>query len=53
MLVGVNEQAKPVGDVDAVRDTVPEHAFKPTTVIVEEPGAPARTVTEVGLAAIA
>jgi hypothetical protein len=40
------------GDVDAVSATVPGNPFRPATVTVEVPLAPAEIVTVVGLAEI-
>jgi hypothetical protein len=42
-----------LGDIVEARATVPVNPFSEATVIVEVPLTPARTVTAVGLAAIA
>jgi hypothetical protein len=52
-LVGVRVQVRPVaGETVAASDTTPLNPWRPVTVIVEVPEAPARIVTVVGLAAI-
>ena len=52
-LVGVMVQARPVeGEITEVRPTTPLNPCRATTVIVEVPELPARTVTLVGLAAM-
>jgi len=52
-LVGVRVQVRPVaGETVAESETTPANPWRPVTVIVEVPEAPARIVTLVGLAAI-
>jgi len=52
-LVGDRVHVRPVeGDIVSVRETGPEKPFRPVTVIVEDPLAPARVVTVVGLAVV-
>jgi hypothetical protein len=51
MLLGDSVHARPAGETDDVRATVPVKPLTGATVIVETPEAPALTVTPVGLAA--
>ncbi len=50
MLVELNEQLRPAGDIVEVRATVPVNPLTGATVMVEVAVAPARMVTVVGLA---
>ncbi len=50
ILAGVNVQARPAGETEDVRATVPVKPFRGATVMVEVAAAPARAVTLVGLA---
>jgi hypothetical protein len=50
-LVGASEQTKPVeGDTDDARAIVPVKLCRGVTVMEDVPEAPAKTVTDVGLA---
>ncbi len=50
MLDGVRVQVNPAGETVEVKVTVPVKPLIGATVMVEVPAAPARTVTDVGLA---
>jgi hypothetical protein len=50
-LVGASEQTKPVGgDTDDARAIVPAKPCREVTVRVDDPEAPAKMATEVGIA---
>ncbi len=50
MLVGLRLHVRPVGETEDVRATVPVKPLTGETVTVDVAAAPARTVTDVGLA---
>jgi hypothetical protein len=51
MLVGVRVHARPAGETEEVRETVPVNPWRGATVMVEAAAALASAVTLVGLAA--